>query len=98
MRSSKGEAALAAQVKVLLLTPTADLGANSDDPSDPINLHAEQARGLAAEYGTGLVDSFAAFQRFSQAGGLLPSIMAQGNHPNREGHELVAQALLEWFP
>ena len=25
-------------------------------------------------------------------------LMAQGNHPNRRGHALVAEALLQWFP
>jgi hypothetical protein len=24
--------------------------------------------------------------------------MSQENHPNREGHELVAAELLKWFP
>jgi acyl-CoA thioesterase-1 len=90
--------AQAAKVKVLLLTPTPDLAAKLDDPADPLNQHAEQIRQLAKEYGVGLVDSLAAFQQFAKGGGDVRTLMAQGNHPNGKGHELVAQALLAWFP
>ena len=92
------EAAAAVSVPVLLLTPTADITARLDDPDDPLNLQAAQVRELAREYHVGLVDSLAAFQHFAKTGGHLATLMAQDNHPNRQGHELVAQALLEWFP
>jgi lysophospholipase L1-like esterase len=85
-------------IKVLLLTPTPDLTANLDDPSDPLLQHAAQIRELAAAYQVGLVDSFSAFQEFAAEGGDLPSLMAQKNHPNARGHRLVADALAEWFP
>ena len=91
------EAALAAKVKVILLTPTADLHAKLDDPNDPLNQHAEQIRRLAAEYHVGLVDSLAAFKNHVHQDGRLQDLMAQSNHPNRKGHELVAPLLLEWF-
>ena len=91
------EAALAANLKVILLTPTADLHAKVDDPNDPLNQHAEQIRRLAAEYHVGLVDSLAQFKNHVQQGGRLQDLMAQSNHPNRKGHELVAPLLLEWF-
>jgi lysophospholipase L1-like esterase len=92
------EMALASHVKVLLLTPTADMGAHLDDAGDPLNQHAEQIRRLAAEYHVGLVDSLQAFQAAIKAGAPLKDLMAQGNHPNRRGHELVAVELLKWFP
>jgi lysophospholipase L1-like esterase len=92
------EAALAAHVKVLLLTPTGDLSAKLDDPSDPLNQHAAQIRRLAAEYHIGLVDSLAAFKNYAHEGGNPKDLMAQINHPNRKGHELVATELLKWFP
>jgi len=85
-------------VKVLLLTPTPDLSAKLDSPADPLHQHAEQIRQLAREYHVGLVDSLAAFQQFAKAGGQISTLMAQGNHPNGKGHELVAKALVEWFP
>jgi lysophospholipase L1-like esterase len=92
------KAAQAQNMKVLLLTPTGDVTAKLDDPKDPLNENAEQIRRLAGEYHTGLVDSLEAFQEFVKAGGKLQSLMAQENHPNRQGHGLVAKALLEWFP
>jgi acyl-CoA thioesterase-1 len=92
------EMALACRIKVILLTPTPDLAAHLNDPADPLNRHAEQIRRLAAEYHVGLVDSLAQFQRVVHSGGNLRDLMAQGNHPDRLGHELVAAELLKWFP
>ena len=92
------EMALAAKVKVILLTPTADLTAHLDDANDPLNRHAEQIRRLAAEYYVGLVDSLAQFENYARNGGQLSDLMAQSNHPNRKGHELVAAQLLNSFP
>lgn len=92
------EAALAHHLKVILLTPTGDLSAKLDDPQDPLNQQAEQIRRLAAEYHVGLVDSLAEFKNYLHHGGQLTDLMAQVNHPNRAGHELVAAKLLEWFP
>lgn len=89
--------AIAAKVKVILLTPTPDLSAKLDDPADPLNQHAEQIRRLAAEYHVGLVDSLAAFKRAIQDGTRLEDLMAQSNHPNAKGHELVAQELERYF-
>lgn len=112
--------ATARGIKVILLTPTPDLRAKLDDPQDPLVQHAEQVRRLAAEYGVGLVDSLAAFQRALRqpasaapppathgaealraprrpAPKRLADLMAQVNHPNRAGHELVAAELQRWF-
>lgn len=92
------EVALQHHVRVILLTPTPDLNAHLDDPADPLNQQAEQVRLLAREYGVGLVDSLAAFQSAIRRGQKLNKLMAQSNHPNRKGHELVARELLKWFP
>jgi acyl-CoA thioesterase-1 len=89
--------ALQRGIKVLLLTPTPDMKANLADPADPLNQHAAQIRRLAAEYHVGLVDSLAAFQRALHAGTKLEDLMSQGNHPNREGHDLVVAELLKWW-
>lgn len=85
--------AKAANVPTILLTPTADIAAKMDDPADPLNQHAEQVRSLAAEHSLLLVDSYAAFKRSVGDGVPLESLMSQGNHPNRAGHELVAVEL-----
>lgn len=90
--------ALAHHVKVILLTPTPDLKAHLDDPNDPLNQHAQQIRQLAAEYHVGLVDSLELFQAKIKSGTPLKDLMAQANHPNAEGHKIVAAGLLDWFP
>ena len=92
------EMALARHVKILLLTPTPDLRAQLDNPRDSLNEQAEQIRRLSREYGVGLVDSLARFRDVAHSDGPLADYMAQGNHPNRRGHELVDEELLKWFP
>ena len=85
------------EIKIILLTPTADKRAQLDDPNDPLNLHAKQIRQLAKEYQVGLVDSYALFKQYVKDGGDLNELMSQVNHPNRKGHELVVKELLQWF-
>jgi hypothetical protein len=95
------ELALAHGVKVILLTPTHDvLTLRSGDPKWSVELpkHAEQVRRLAAEYGVGLADSDATFRRYIINGGELIDLLSHVNHPNRQGHALVARELLRWFP
>ena len=97
------EHALEREIKVLLLTPTADvtlrLSAGSRERRE-LGQHAAQIRALAQGYGVGLVDSLAAFERWlgEHAGGDLSDLLSWGNHPNRAGHEIVARELLRWFP
>jgi len=92
------EAAKARAVKVILLTPTADTGADLDDPRDPLNQHAAQIRELAAAYRVALADSLEEVRRYVRGGGRLAELMSQANHPNRKGHDLVVNALARWFP
>lgn len=92
------EKAAKAGASVILLTPTPDQGAKLDDPQDPLNLHAEQIRKLAAEHRVGLVDSLAAFKRETGNGVMLTDLMSQPNHPNARGHSLIAAELFRWFP
>jgi acyl-CoA thioesterase-1 len=89
---------LAEHIPIILLTPTLDLTAKLDDPNDPLNLHAAQIRRLAAEYQVGVADSLERFKQSIRDGVRPADLMSQANHPNREGHELVAAELLKWFP
>lgn len=97
-------AALERKTKVLLLTPTADFRDYHPDPAQcgeswrDLVAQAAQIRRLADQFGVGLVDSFAAFDRHVNSGGQLMDLMSHVNHPNRRGHELVADELLKWFP
>jgi lysophospholipase L1-like esterase len=95
------ERALADCVKVILLTPTPDM---TQVPSadarerETLQEHAGQIRELSAKYSIGLVDSLNAFEEYVEAGGDLTDLLSWSNHPNRAGHELVAKALLRYFP
>jgi len=94
------EQALAAQTRVILLTPTPDSTQRPDAPAADqavLRAHAQQIRDLAAHYDVGLVDSLAAFQRYTAAGGHLGDLMSWTNHPNAQGHALVAKELLRYF-
>ncbi|MBP6507805.1 MAG: SGNH/GDSL hydrolase family protein [Opitutaceae bacterium] len=90
--------AQAARIPVLLLTPTPDQAASLTDPADILVQHAAQVRALAAEFGVGLVDSFAVFGQQVASGVKLAELMSSGNHPNLAGHTLVATEVLQWFP
>ncbi len=89
--------AMAAKVRVVLLTPTPDVSENPQDDSTALAQHAAQVRRLAAEFGLSVVDSYAAFAARLDAGDELAALMSQGNHPNRQGHEIVAGELAELF-
>jgi lysophospholipase L1-like esterase len=94
------EAGLASGARLLLLTPTWDNSGRLDPTGEAwrnLAEHAEQIRRLAAEYEVGLVDSYAAFQGYVAAGGDVTDLLSWSNHPNRRGHELVAQQLMRWF-
>ena len=95
------EAALASQVKVLLLTPTIDCGQIYYDinsiKSDLSSL-SQMIRKLAAEYSVGLVDSYAVINSKLEQGYLPSDFLISVNHPNRAGHEIVAQEIMRWFP
>jgi len=93
------EDAASAGVQVILLTPTADVTQRTtytgDDRAE-LPRHAEQIRELASEYEIALVDSLAAFEQYQQTGDL-SDLLSWANHPNRNGHQLVARELLRWF-
>jgi acyl-CoA thioesterase I len=94
------EMALAADVRVLLLTPTADMTQHPDylaEDRQLLGLHAKQIRDLAAEFGTGLVDSLSAFHSHMNNHDL-SDLLSWANHPNRAGHDLIVRELLRWFP
>jgi acyl-CoA thioesterase I len=90
------EKALVLDAKVILLTPTLDIGVKlQPDSPDSLALqaHAQQIRDLALEYKVGLVDSYSVFSRQPH----LENLLSWKNHPNEAGHQLVAAELLRFF-
>lgn len=84
-------------VNVVLLTPTADMRSDLENPEDSLNQHAQQIRRLARQFHVALVDSLAEFKAYVRKGGKLEELMSQRNHPNRKGHDLVVSAAIKWF-
>lgn len=89
--------AIEKNIKVILLTPSPDVKVDYNDPSNELKKHTDQIRLLAKENQTGLADSYKAFDSLCQDKEKLSLYMAQGNHPNEAGHELIANEIIKWF-
>lgn len=78
----------------VLLTPTWDEQAAPDRAGDPLRAQAAMIRRLGELTDVPVADSLAAFQTYS---GDRHRLMAQFNHPNRDGHALVVGQLMPLF-
>jgi len=78
----------------VLLTPTWDMQASPDRPGDALGAQAVMIRQLGMRMQVPVADSLAAFQAY---GAPRAALMAQSNHPNRDGHHLVLAQLLPLF-
>ena len=95
------EKSLERHVKVLLMTPTADMSCVREEVAeqwDLLKMQGEQICTLADEYALGLADSLAAYEKYMEKGGDISDLLSLANHPNRSGHEIAARELLRWFP
>ena len=91
------KAALKQNVKVVLLTPTPDVTENILDPNAPLTQHAAQIIALGAKYHIPVVDSYRRFKNLKATGQSLDPYMAQFNHINEKGHEIVAGQIAVLF-
>ncbi|MDR3232579.1 MAG: glycoside hydrolase N-terminal domain-containing protein [Planctomycetaceae bacterium] len=91
------EEALAANVKVILMTPTPDKSENILDENARLAQHSQQIRELAAKYHVGLVDSYAAFVEIARKGEKIETYMSHINHPNEKGHQVVCDLIMRWL-
>ena len=89
--------ALNEKLQVILLTPSPDQRVEILEPGNPLDQHAAQIKSLAENHGIGLANSHAAFKERGQKGDSLSYYMSQVNHPNRNGHQLIADELLQFF-
>ena len=83
-------------IKVVLMTPTPDTGEDILSDDAPLAQHARQIRELAKQNDVGLVDSYALFKEIAKREPLF-SYMAQANHVNAKGHQVVADAIADLF-
>lgn len=91
------EAALEAGTKVILLTPSPNLRFDILAEDHDLYKHTQQVRELAKSFKVGLVDSYRLFQQKAQEGVDIADFMSQGNHPNKQGHAVIAADLIEYF-
>lgn len=85
-------------VPVVLLTPTPDASEDITDKETLLQQHADQVKQLGKIHEVPVVDSYSEFQRRVSAGEKLWSFLSQGNHPNRKGHEVVTDLIMNLFP
>ncbi len=83
--------------KVILLTPSPDLSENILSPEADLAAQQRQIVNLAEKYQVGLVDSYESFRLLVSSGRDLRDFMAQGNHVNELGHQVIADRICEYF-
>jgi acyl-CoA thioesterase I len=84
-------------IKVILLTPSPDQAVDLLKPGNELEQFATQIKELAGAYKVGLADSYEQFKQALEQKKDLRAYMAQSNHPNRQGHELIASEILRFF-
>lgn len=89
--------ALKRNIKIILLTPSPDQRINMLEANNVLEQHQKQIQSLAKENGIGLVDSFEIFKEKAISGDSISKFMSQVNHPNAEGHRLIADEINMYF-
>ncbi|CAL1518831.1 SGNH/GDSL hydrolase family protein [Chitinophaga sp. MM2321] len=89
--------ALRKHIKVILITPSPDLKVDITASGNILEQYTSQLIALAEKYHIGLANSYAAFVNLAKSGKDLQSYMAQYNHPNEKGHEVIANEIMKWF-
>jgi len=90
-------AALDKNIKVILLTPSPDQTVDIKDDHTILDQHAAQIIQLAKFYKVGLIDTYTLFKNKTKEGLTLVNFMSQVNHPNENGHHLIADEIMEYF-
>lgn len=89
--------ALRKNIKVILMTPSPDLSIDIRKPGNILEQFTNMLIALAQKYHIGLVNSYGAFRQLALSGKDLHNYMAQINHPNKEGHAIIAREIMKWF-
>ena len=91
------EKAMARNIKVVLFTPTPDLNEDIKDDKAPLVAHRKMILQLGKKYQIPVIDSYAIFKKMALAGVNLNEYMAQKNHINEKGHQIVANEICKVF-
>jgi acyl-CoA thioesterase I len=89
--------ALKKKIKIILLTPSPDLSVKLTTPDNELEQFAKQIRAVAEQYHIGLADSYARFKELAEKGEDLGQYMSQSNHPDKEGHQIIAGEVMKYF-
>ena len=89
--------ALKRNIKVVLLTPSPDQRVDLLKAGNELEQHALQIEQMAAAHGIGIADSYRLFKKQVQHGENVADFMSQVNHPNTQGHALIADELMTFF-
>jgi len=89
--------ALRKNIRIILMTPSADEQVNLLQTGNALEQQATQLAKLAEKYKIGLADSYSRFKQLEEQQKNIHNYMAQSNHPNRSGHELIAAEILRYF-
>ncbi len=87
-RSMMSEA-LAAEVKLILMTPTPDLKEDLLNENKALESHSDLIIKLGKEYQIPVVDVYSSFRELKLQGKDISEYMSPGNHPNEQGHQVV---------
>ena len=85
------------KIKVILLSPSPDQRVDYNSPNNELKKHTDQIISLAIENQVGFVDSYKAFEFLYLDKEELVKYMSQINHPNKKGHELIANEIIKYF-
>ena len=91
------EKALKKNINVILLTPSPDQRIDILSPNNELEKHALQIKALAKKYDVGLIDSYEEFRNKVLSGEPITNYMSQVNHPNQQGHLLIANKIANFF-
>jgi acyl-CoA thioesterase I len=89
--------ALKKNARIILLTPSPDQRDEWAKDGSELDQFTQQIKALAAENKIGIVDSFKKFRELVNAGKNIQDYMSQSNHPNRQGHQLIADEIMRYF-
>ena len=88
--------AIQQHIKIILVTPSPDQRVNISAKGNELEQHANQIRELAEKYHTGIADPFILFRKIYNSG-KIAEVMSWVNHPNKKGHEIIADEIMKWF-
>lgn len=90
--------AIASDCKVILLGPSPHQNAAMKDSLNYLEIFLKQTRELAEKYRIGFANPYNVFKnKILHEKKPITDFMSQVNHPNKEGHQIIATKLLKWF-